>query len=89
VIESLVVVFIFLQLTLSRVVEGSQDHVRLLYDLPNSMILAQKIVASSVFLVTEIIDIENHQLDSTFFHIAFDSQSLLKPISEKPSSDNN
>jgi hypothetical protein len=53
------------------------------------MILAQKIVASSVFLVTEIIDIENHQLDSTFFHIAFDSQSLLKPISEKPSSDNN
>jgi hypothetical protein len=45
---------------LGHVVERSSNHVRLLYDLPNSMTLAQKIVASSVFSVIKIITIENH-----------------------------
>jgi hypothetical protein len=81
-IKSFVVVFIPLQLTLGRVVEHRQDHVRLLYDLPNGTTLAQKIVVSSVLPVTEILAIEDHKLDSTFLHIAFGSQSLLKPTSD-------
>jgi L-rhamnose isomerase len=48
-IESIIVVFIYLQLTLGCVVECSQDHVRLLNDLPNSTTLTQEIVVSSVF----------------------------------------
>jgi hypothetical protein len=88
-IESLVVVFIPLQLTLGRVVECSRDHVRLLYDLPNSTILTQEIVASSIFLVTEILAIENHQLDSTFLHAVFRSQSILKLTSDQTISDIN
>jgi hypothetical protein len=81
-IKSFVVVFILLQLTLGRVVEHRHDHVRLLYDLPNGTTLAQKIVVSSVLPVTEILAIEDHKLDSTFLHIAFGSQSLLKPTSD-------
>jgi hypothetical protein len=62
-IEGLVVVFLPLQLTLSRIVECSRDHVRLLNDLPNSTTLTQEIVGSSVLPVTEILVIKNHQLD--------------------------
>jgi hypothetical protein len=65
------------------VVECIRDHVRLLDDLPNGTTLVQKIVASSVFSVTEIIVIEDQKLNSTFLHVAFGSQSLLKPISGK------
>jgi hypothetical protein len=49
VIESLLVVFIPLQLTLGRIVECSRDHVRLLDDLPNGTTLTQEIVVSSIF----------------------------------------
>jgi hypothetical protein len=44
-------------------VECIQDHVRLLDDLPNDTTLAQKIVASSVFPVTEILAIEDQLKD--------------------------
>jgi hypothetical protein len=71
-----------LQLTLGRVVECSQDHVRLRDDLSNGMTLAQEIVASSIFPVTEILAIENDKLHNTFLHVAFGSQSLLKPTSD-------
>jgi hypothetical protein len=40
-------------------------------DLPNSTTLAQKIVASLVFSVTEIYAIEDHKIYSTFLHVAF------------------
>jgi hypothetical protein len=60
-IESIVVIFITLQLILSRVIECSGDHVRLLDNLPNSMILTPEIVTSLIILVTEILVIENHQ----------------------------
>jgi hypothetical protein len=53
------------------------------------MTLAQEIVASSVFSVIEILGIENDKLDSTFLHIAFRSQSLLKPTSDQTGSDAN
>jgi hypothetical protein len=43
------------------------------------MTLAQEIVASSVFSITEILVIENDKLYGTFLHVAFGSQSLLKP----------
>jgi hypothetical protein len=44
--------------------------------------LAQEIVASSIFPVTEILAIKDHKLDSTFLHVAFRSQSLLKPTGD-------
>jgi hypothetical protein len=70
-------------------VECSRDHVRLLDDLPNDMTLAQEIVASSVFPVTEILAIENDKLHNTFLHVTFGSQSLLKPTSDQIGSDTN
>jgi hypothetical protein len=88
-IESLVVIFIPLQLTLVHVIECSRHHVHLMYDLLNSTTLAQEIVTSSVFPVTEILTIENDKLYVTFLHVAFGSQSLLKPISDQTGSDIN
>jgi hypothetical protein len=70
-------------------VECIGDHVCLLNDLSNGATLTQKIVASSVLPITEIITIENDKLHSTFLHVAFGSQSLLKPTSEQISSDTN
>jgi hypothetical protein len=78
-----------LQLTLGRVVECIQDHVRLLDDLPNSTTLVQEIVASLVFPVIEIITIEDDKLDSTFLYVAFRLQSLLKPSTDQTSFDTN
>jgi hypothetical protein len=53
------------------------------------MTLAQKIVASSVFPVTEILVIEDHKLDCIFLYVIFRSQSLLKLTSDQISSDTN
>jgi hypothetical protein len=58
-------------------------------DLPNGATLAQKIVVSSFFSVTKILAIEDDKLHSTFLHVAFGSQSLLKPISDQTVSDTN
>jgi hypothetical protein len=69
--------------------ERHWDRVRLLHDLPNSTTLAQKIVASSVFPVTEILAIKDHKLNSTFLYVAFGSQSLLKSTSDQIGSDTN
>jgi hypothetical protein len=63
--------------------------VLLLHDLPNGTTLAQEIIASSIFSVIKILAIKNHQLDSTFLHVAFGSQSLLKPTSDQTNSDTN
>jgi hypothetical protein len=52
-------------------VECIGDHVRLLDDLPNGAALAQKIVASSDFPVTEILVIEDHKLNNIFLHVVF------------------
>jgi hypothetical protein len=60
-----------------------------MYDLPNGATLAQKIVASSVLSITEILAIENDKLNSTFLHVAFGSQSLLKPTGDQTDSDTN
>jgi hypothetical protein len=78
-----------LQLTLGRVVERRRDHVRFIYDLPNGMTLAQKIVESLVFSVTKILVIEDHKLHDIFLHVAFGSQSLLEPTSDQTSFDTN
>jgi hypothetical protein len=74
---------------LGHVVECVRDHVRLLNDLPIGVTLAQEIVASSVFPVPEILTIENDKLHNTFLHVAFGSQSLLKPRSDQIGSDTN
>jgi hypothetical protein len=78
-----------LQLTLGRVVECIRDPVRLLNDLPNGVALTQEIVAGSIFSVTKILTIEDNKLHSTFLHIVFGSQSLLKPTSDQTGSDTN
>jgi hypothetical protein len=54
-----------------------------------SMTLTQEIVASSVFLITEILTIENHKLDGNFFDVAFESQSMLRTTNDPTSSDTN
>jgi hypothetical protein len=74
---------------LGRVVEYIRDHVRLLNDLPNGTILAPKIVASSVLPITETLTIENDNLNRTFLHVAFGSQSKLKPTDDQTGSDTN
>jgi hypothetical protein len=74
---------------MGRVVECIRDHIRLLDDLPNGATLAQKIVAGLVFPVTEILGIEDHKLHSIFLHVAFGSQTLLKPTSDQTGSDTN
>jgi hypothetical protein len=71
------------------VVECIGEHVRLLDDLPNGMALAQEIVESSVFSVTEILAIEDHKLNSTFLYVTFRSQSLLKPTGDQTGSNTN
>jgi hypothetical protein len=58
-------------------------------DLPNGVTLAQEIVAGSVLPITEILAIEDHKLNSTFLHIAFRSQSLLKSTGDQIGSDTN
>jgi hypothetical protein len=70
-------------------VECNGDHVPLLDDLPNGAALAQEIVVSLVFPLTEILAIENDKPHSTFLHVAFGSQSLLKPTGDQTSSDIN
>jgi hypothetical protein len=71
------------------VVECIGDHIRLLDDLPNGTALAQEIVVSSIFLIIEILAIEDHKLNNTFLHVAFRSQSLLKPTGDQTGSDTN
>ncbi len=70
-------------------VECVGDHVRLLDDLPNGATLAQKIVASLIFSITEILAIKNDKLKSIFLYVAFGSQSLLKPTGDQTGSDTN
>jgi hypothetical protein len=70
-------------------VECIGDHVRLLDDLPNGVTLAQKIVVSLIFPVTEILAIEDHKPNNTFLHVAFGSKSPLKPTGNQTGSDTN
>jgi hypothetical protein len=58
-------------------------------NLQNGATLAQEIVASSVFPITEILAIKNHKLNSTFLHLTFRSQSLLKPTGDQTGFDTN
>jgi hypothetical protein len=74
---------------LGRVVERRRHHVRLMHDLLNGTTLSQKIVVSLVLSITEILAIKEHKLYSTFLHIVFGSQSLLKPTSDQIGSDTN
>jgi hypothetical protein len=64
------------------VVECIRDHIHLLDDLPNGIALAQEIVVGSDLPTTEILAIEDHKINNTFLHIAFRSQSLLKPTGD-------
>jgi inner membrane protein involved in colicin E2 resistance len=88
-IKSFVVVFIPLQLTMRRIVERRGDHICLLYDLPDGTSLTQKIVTSLVLPITEVFTIEDHKLHCTFLHVAFRSQNLLEPTSDRTGSDTN
>jgi hypothetical protein len=88
-IKSFIVIFVPCQLTLGHVVECRMDHVRLIYDLPNSPTLAQEIVASSVLPIIKILAIKDHKLYNIFLHVAFESHSLLNLTSDQTSSDFN
>jgi hypothetical protein len=55
----------------------------------NGAALAQEIVATSVFPVTEILAIEDHKFNITFLYATFRSQILLKPTSDQIGSDTN
>jgi hypothetical protein len=55
-----------------------------LNDLPNGAALAQEILVGSVLPIIEILAIKDHKLNNTFLHVAFRSQSLLKPTDDKP-----
>jgi hypothetical protein len=44
-----------------------------LNNLPDGMILAQEIVVSSIFLVTEFLAIKEHMFYGTFLHVTFRS----------------
>jgi hypothetical protein len=74
---------------LGHVVEHRQDHVRLLYDLPNITTLVRKIIVNLVLSVTEILIIKNHKFYDTFLHITFGSQNLLESITDQTGSDTN
>jgi hypothetical protein len=71
------------------VVECIGDHVCLLGDLSIGVTLAQKIVASFVLPITEILTIKNDKINSTFLHVAFGSHNLLKPTSDQTVFDTN
>jgi hypothetical protein len=66
---------------MGHIVECHWDHVRLLNNLLDGTTLALKIVVSSIFLITEILAIEDHKLDITFLYVAFklESQLVIKP----------
>jgi hypothetical protein len=81
--------FIPLQLTLGHVVECIGDHICLLNDLPNGAALAQEIVAGLVLSITKILTIEDHKLNDNFLHVAFRSQTMLKPTSDQTGSNTN
>jgi hypothetical protein len=51
--------------------------------------MAQEIVASPIFPITEILIIEDNELHSTFLHVAIGSQSLLKTTSDLTGFDTN
>jgi hypothetical protein len=74
---------------LGRIVEHHWDHICFLYNLPNGMSLTQKIVESSVFLISGILVIKNHKLYDTFLHVALGSQSLLRIMSDLTGCDTN
>jgi hypothetical protein len=86
-IKSFIVIFVPRQLTWGHVVELRRDHILLLYDLRNDTTLAQKIVASLIFSITEILTFEDYKSDITFLYVAFESQSQLKPTSDQISSE--
>jgi hypothetical protein len=56
---------------------------------PKWRYLAQEIVASFIFPVTEILAIKNEKLNSIFLHVVFGSQSLLKSTGDQIGSDTN
>jgi hypothetical protein len=60
-----------------------------MYDLSNGTTLTQKIVAISIFPITEILVIEDRKLDNIFLHVVFGSQSRLEPNSDQIGSDTN
>jgi hypothetical protein len=71
------------------VIECIEDHVCLLDDLAKGAALAQEIVTGLILPITEILVVENDKLHSTFLHVAFGSQSLLKSTGDQTGSDNN
>jgi hypothetical protein len=63
------------------------DDVCFLYNLANGTTLAQEIVVSPGFPITEIHAIEDNKFHGTFLYVAFGSQSRLWIVSDLTRSD--
>jgi hypothetical protein len=81
-VQGLIVVLVFHQLSSGCILQHHRDDVCFLYDLLNGMTLAQEIVMSPIFPITQIPVIEDNELHDTFFHVAFGSQSQLRTMSD-------
>jgi hypothetical protein len=88
-VQGLILVLIFHQLSSGCILKRHRDDVCFLYDLPNGTILTQGIIVSPVFPITEILAIEDNELQGTFLHVAFGLQSWLRTMSDLTCSDTN
>jgi hypothetical protein len=88
-VQGIIVVLVFCQLSSSCILKHRGDDVCFMYNLPNGTTLAQEIVASLVFPITEILAIEDNKLHGTFLHVTFGLQSQLRITSDLTHSDTN
>jgi hypothetical protein len=88
-VQGHIVVLVFHQLSSGCILKCHGDDVCFLYDLQNGTTLAQEIVVSLVFPITEFHDIEDNELHITFLHIVFGSQRRLRTTSDLIYSDTN
>jgi hypothetical protein len=88
-VQGLIVVLVFHQLNSGCILKRRGDDVCFLYDLLNGTTLAQEIVTSLVFPITEILVIEDNKLHDTFLHVTFRSESWLRTMSDLTHSDTN
>jgi hypothetical protein len=88
-VQGLIVVLIFRQLSSGCILKRHGDDICFLYDLPNGTTLAQEIVVSSIFPIIETLTIKDNELHNTFLHIAFRSQSWLRAMSDLTRFDTN
>jgi hypothetical protein len=71
------------------ILKRCRDHVCFLHNLSNGTTPTQEVFASPVFLITEILTIEDNEYHDIFLDVIFGSQSLLRITSDLTGSDTN